>query len=309
MIKILFLVLAFIAVLIAYFWWPTVAVILLTAFMIAIVVVGAIMHYGLVHLNEMEVGVVFYRENEFSEKAGNFAYFLDSGNHFINPLLKRMTATMTKGMIDAKDTTHMIRTKEGIPITITWEVSFRIEYQRILPGIEYKMARALPKFASKMVAGKAIRAIRHNIEQKGIAELHAEGALRHLEAELCQEIYEGCQAYGLVPIPPQDVKIGPIVMPEHVEKAIEAAYERKLTVDGIYAVREAMDSFDDRHLERLDRLERFRLFYDGKLDFYMMEDVSSGEKPKRGMGPGMAPPGGDNGRPLPPGPHPKKPNE
>ncbi|MCA9962264.1 MAG: SPFH domain-containing protein [Anaerolineales bacterium] len=290
----------------AYFLWNTTAFIIFTAFIFATVVVGVFLKYAVVHLNELEVGVVF-------DRWGNFSRFLDSGRHFINPFLERMTAKMTKGTRDATGTTSMIRTKEGVPVTVTWSVSFRIEYQRIPDNIKYKMARALPKNAEKMVGGKALRALRHNIERKGIAELHSDKAIQTLEAELCQEIFENCKAYGLVEIPPQDVKIGPIVMPEHVEKAIEAAYERKLTVEGMNALREVLDSFNDDHMERLNTLERFRLFYDTKVDFYLMESVSSGETrraPGRGAMPGMAP--GGNGGPLdrtPQGPRPPRSGE
>lgn len=282
------LLLALVALVTAFFLWTTTAFLIFSAFIVAIVVVIAIYKYAVIYLNEMEVGVIF-------DRWGNFSRFLDSGRHFINPFMEHMTTKMTKGSRTAKGVTQMIRTKEGIPVTITWSVSFRIEYQRIPEGVKHKMARALPKNAENMVGGKALRALRHNIEQKGIAELHSDKAIQVLERQLCQEIHANCGAYGLVDIPPHDVKIGPIEMPSHVETAIEAAYERKLTVEGLNALHETLDHFKDEHMDHLTALERFRLFYNGNMDFYLMEAVPGGDI-KRSPGRGMMPPGitGDN---------------
>lgn len=247
----------------------------LTAFIIASALVSALlattlfMQYAHVHLEETEIGVLFNRW-------GNFVRFLPSGSHTINPLRYVLRDRMTKGTQTARGTSTFIRTREGLPVTISWSVSFTIKVEEIAPNLQHKMARALPKNAVNMVAGRTIHALRHAIEKKSIKELHASGATSLLEEELRHEIQQRTSFMGVQPISAANIKIGPIEMPKHVERALETNYERELTVNALHELREALARFNDDHMRVLGELERLRIIDSHDPQIYMTDAGSSG---------------------------------
>ncbi len=236
-----------------------------------------------IHLNEMEVGVLFDSE-------GNFSRFIDSGHHFINPFKEHLTDKLPKGSQSGKGVAKQIRTKEGIPVDIQWDVSFFIDVRKILPGIEHKMARALPKYAVNMVSGRVLHSLRHLVEEMGIEELHTKSSIKQLEEALRMEVSRRVKNLGILEIDKSDVKLGPITMPPNVEKALEANYELKLRVEALNMLQQAIDKFTDTHMARLSELERLRILDNGDTQFYMMETHATGEaqRPLRGAGLGGA---------------------
>lgn len=253
---------------------------LLVALIISIGVVAFIFLKTYVYIGELEYGVVFYH-------TGDFSRFLDSGWRTINPLTEQLTDKMTKGSLKAQGTSHL-RTKDGVPVDITWSVSFKINIANIREGIEYKMARTLPKSADKLVAGKAIQSLRHIVEQKTVWELYRVDACKELELQLCDQVNARLQLRhkevfspqqvaavparnpdepinGLGPdhIPWYDVQIAEIKMPPRIEKALEIAHERRLqtetAVHALERLRDVVERFDDKDMERLAELEKLRI--------------------------------------------------
>lgn len=137
---------AFLAFVVSWIFLGLVGLTIAAGLVVGFAALGLLYKYAYVHLNEMEVGVLFNRE-------GNFARFLQPGHHFINPFLEYLDSKITKGFQTTKGIARQLRTKEGIPVVIHWDVSFAIDVQKIMPGIEHKMARALPKYASNMMGG------------------------------------------------------------------------------------------------------------------------------------------------------------
>jgi regulator of protease activity HflC (stomatin/prohibitin superfamily) len=170
-------------------------------------------------IGEMEVGVLF-------KKNGNFSRFINSGYQSINPFTERLESTITKNSQKASGVCPLIRTEEGIPVSVTWAVSYKIDVFTIEEGGRPGLARALPKHSAKMVEGKTVHALRHIIEQKSINDLYARGAIKNLEEEVSQAINERTRGLGLKEITSKDVQLGPIEMPRPVEKALEVAHER-----------------------------------------------------------------------------------
>jgi hypothetical protein len=263
---------------------------------IGLVIVLAAAFTGLfsnyVVLNEMEVGVVFDRH-------GNFVCFLDNdygriprrnegapwygdgpgepplpkplsrplGRHRINRATEVMTAKLRKGSYDASGVSKGVRTQEGIPIDIPWKVSFRIEVYRIRPGIDYKMARALPENADKMVAGRMTQIIQHVVGQKRIDELYAasdgRSAIQLLEDEVRQELLSRARTIGITGIAGNDLKIGPIELPAKIETSLRDAHQRLLyahtLANALQSVQQALHSFSPEDIDRLTELERLRI--------------------------------------------------
>ncbi len=223
--------------------------------------------YAYIHLNEMEVGVLFNRER-------NFSRFLQPGHHFINPLAEYLDSKLPKGSQTTKGTARQIRTKEGISVSIQWDVSFFIDVTKIKPGIEHKMARALPKFAVNIVGGRVLHSLRHIVEKMSIEELHSAGSIKRLEDAVGLEVYRRAAHLGVLEIAGNDIKLGPIDIPPHVEKAIEANYERQLTVEAVDKLQRVIDRFTNDHMEKLAELERLRILDSADAQYFLMETIT-----------------------------------
>ena len=235
-----------------------------------------------VSLNEMEVGVLF-------NDKGNFVCFLDNdygriepgkprpaqrkkplSRHTITPYKERMTAIISKGGQKAEGTLNKVRTVEGIPIKVKWEVKFKIIATDILPGIEHKMARGLPANAPGMIGGKASKALTHLIETKSIYDLYRQvesdegdiGPLQQLEYELRDKVRGLTGIFG-ADIGNNDVKIGPIELPEGFETALQKMFQKKLQTETIVTslgkLQDAISQYDDDDIRRLTDLERLRI--------------------------------------------------
>lgn len=268
-----------------YLVWGMTTFVIIGALVTALLATALFYRYAHIFLQETEVGILF-------DHHGNFVRFLPSGPHTINPLRFELRDRLTKGAQSAKGTSTLIRTKEGIPVTVSWSVSFTIKVEHIKDGIEHKMARALPKYASNMVGGHMVHALQHEIEKMSIKELHAAGATQQLEATLREEVHKRTSFMGVQPFSPSNIKIGPIEMPQHVENALEINYERELNVGALHDLREALARFDDDHMRVLGELERLRII-DSHHPYIYMTDAGNGASPappRRSVGYGSSAP-------------------
>lgn len=273
---------------VGYVWGETTGFIAAAVVVLLLLGVVSSLLTSYVFLNEMEVGVVFDRH-------GKFVCFLDNDygriyprpanakpyedqtlppkrsqplvRHHINPALEVVRGKLRKGSFEASSVSNDVRTKEGIPVTIPWSVSFRIEVLRIQPGIEYKMARALPENAAKMVAGRMQQIIQHAVGQKSIEELYATpdsaGAIQKLEDEVRHQLLTKAKAIGLTGIAAHDLKIGPIELPRQIEATLRIAHQRYLytstVAKSLNALREVIAAFSPEDIQRLTELERLRI--------------------------------------------------
>ncbi len=253
---------------------------------------------GIILLNEMEVGVIFSRRNE------NFAYFIDSDvtertnrinnydhktinafihraepyHHFINPFTEKMEDKIKRNAYKGADTTK-VRTKEGITVEIDWSVSFRLDVTQIKPGIEHKMARALPQNAGNMIKGKATHALRHIIEQTSIIDLYEEDAAKTLEEKLRLAVIDKVSFFGVIGINPNNqVQIKSIEMPRNIENALKVAHQRKLQTEtvthALESLKNSIKDFNDTDMARLAELEKLRIVDEKSAGLvYMMDSV------------------------------------
>lgn len=272
----------------------------------AAMVLVLIYRAGVVVVSEMDVAVIFDRHT------GNFAYFIDSKpsgdvagrpfnkheqtainrlffnhrpyHHYINPFQEHVKDWISKRPQTAKGHTDTVRTKEGIPLTISWSLGYNVDPCLILRGIEFKLARALPQYSVNMVSGRVIHSLRHIIEQASVVDLYREDAIKNLEEKLRQEVNARSQGIGLKEIAPSDTKIGPIAVPPQVEKALEAAHERELNtetaVKALEALRRVVSRFEPTDMERLAELERLRILdeHGGAFIYSMSSLMKSVEK-------------------------------
>lgn len=255
--------------------------------LVMLAIVGAIWFWKSTHIlvNELETAVI-------NHKNGNFAYFIDSNltkdmgdrpynlhkdrrlnkqlnkllykhdkfHHFIHPTEEYVAAHVPKKPLSVTETIENIRTKEGIPIKISWTINYKLDIAQIDNGLETNMSRALPDFHSNMMKGNTTQILRHIVEQKSVKSLYANGAIEKLETTLTQKIGAKMGKLGFTNIDP---RVGPIIVPTEVENAIEAAHERELktetTVICLDKIRHAIRTYHDKDLARLSELERLRL--------------------------------------------------
>lgn len=285
----------------ALFTVPVAIIILLLMIVFGLVFYFRLLQPPLILIDEMEVGVVFNRCNgkferfivspdpdQVQKRRGpSFCIFL-----FGQPVLayndpffvrlrpyERLDETrIPKKSQTTKGELTKLRTKEGILIDIDWSISYFVSIDEILPIIQHKMARALPKFSDKVVSGRAVRALKHIIEQKTIEELYKEGALRKLEEEVRRVLNETLNNLGFKEISSRDVKLGPIKIPPNVEKALESAHQRKLqtstAVSALNDLKAAIENFNDADMRRLAELERLRILDEKTSSLVYMTDAS-----------------------------------
>lgn len=210
----------------------------------------------------------------------------DSFHHYIDPFKERVESRAPKRPFSVDAATPDIRTKEGVPVTIKWSVGYNLDVTLIKPGIEYKIARALPNFHSNMIKGRVVHSLLYMIEQKSVSELYRTDAIKKLEIELRHEVTKRAQGLGFKDIAQNDVKINHIKVPYDVEKAIEAAHERELqtetAVKALEQIKRAINEYQDKDIERLAELERLRILdqHGGSLSYEMSNLRKTIEKNK-----------------------------
>ncbi|MCB8942268.1 MAG: hypothetical protein H6658_00700 [Ardenticatenaceae bacterium] len=244
-------------------------------------------------VGELEVGTVF------TKKEGDFVKFLSpkKGAYWINPFSQKAGDKISLGSQSTSGKAEALRTKEGIPLTIEYNVSFSLDPRNSLASIHYKMARTLPKYATNIVGGRVNHVLRHFVEQKSIYELYQEDAVKKLEEEVRAEVSKRCVIFGVEDISASSMKLGPIHMPTQVEKALKADYERKLqtstSIDALERLHAVVSKFDDKHLERLSELERLRIVENSGSLVYLMDSLVKKVREGNGVQSGLS--GGSSG--------------
>lgn len=188
---------------------------------------------------------------------------------------------ITKKSLSVSGKLENIRTADGILVNISWKVSFTINVYVLTENIKHKLARTLPENADKVVKGKVERAIKHLVEARLAEELYEKSSVQKLEAEVAQKTYEllaerkaGSKDddrpddkfkfnLGFQEIPDRDVSLGPIEMPQDVEKALEIAYQRKIhtemVTEAMNRLQKAVSNFNKEDMDRLEKLEKLRI--------------------------------------------------
>ena len=185
---------------------------------------------------------------------------------------EEVRGTIPKKSLTAKGKLENIRTADGIPVTVSWKVSYTVDVNLITETIKHKMARALPDNSDKIVSGRAERAIKHLFELRSIQTLYAinlsdgSGAIQNLEQEICQRVNRQLSQpvnLGFKEIKPKDVSLGPIEVPPKVEKALELAHQRKIHTETVAGALErlqiAVAGFNAQDMHHLAELERLRI--------------------------------------------------
>jgi hypothetical protein len=197
---------------------------------------------------------------------------------------EELTGKIPKKSQTASGKLANIRTADGVSVTIPWKISYTVDVSLIPNFLRHKMARALPDYSDKVVAGRTERALKHLVENQTIRTLYQSGALQTLELQLSQNLYRQLSNpnLGFKNIPPKDVSLGPIGMPFDVEKALETAHQRKIhtemVAEALDRLQIAVSKFTKDDMERLTKLEKLRILEEKDVESIQMARVFIGGK-------------------------------
>ncbi len=284
--------------------------IILLLLIIALFVIGVSLTFRrAVLVDEMEVGVIFNRfNNSFSRFAispepeparrfqqqhrpswvplGRRIFIFNDPYHLRLHWFEEVRGSIPKKSQTAKGTLKNVRTADGIPISISWKVSYTIDVTLITPTISHKMARTLPENSDKVITGKAESALKHLVELRSIqtlyeiSELGENGAIQGLEQEICQRLNRKLSQpvnLGFKELKSKDISLGPIEIPAKVERALELAHQRKIQTEMVASALErlqrAVSGFSNEDIRRLTVLERLRILDDKEIRSLYLSDA------------------------------------
>ena len=170
-------------------------------------------------------GIVF-------EKEGNFIQFIDSGTHFIDPFHEELKTKVSKKKLKAEGRMDVVRTKEGIPVTLFWKAEFFFDVDHILKVQNVDHAYGLLSLPPGKVIGLTNGAIRDAVEQKNVTDLYKvkdnEPLLYAFEDLIMEIINPILNGDTLFKNDSYKVFIGPILFPNPLEKALEEASQQNV---------------------------------------------------------------------------------
>ncbi|MBK8900619.1 MAG: SPFH domain-containing protein [Anaerolineaceae bacterium] len=207
--------------------------------------------HGFLHIPEMEVGVVFNKQQQA------FARFVPSGRHHINPFIEELTHTIPTGSGSANGRCLGAQTNGGISLDVEWNINYDIDPFQIKPAARPKLARNLPKKANSIVTKHLENCLRHVIGEMTIDQICEPGATRRLERAVRQQLTARLAEAGFSV---SRVMVGAIDMPRHVKAALEAVQERAVQTENearaLARLHEVVSQFSEADMQRLMELER-----------------------------------------------------
>ncbi|MEZ4591903.1 MAG: SPFH domain-containing protein [Chloroflexota bacterium] len=207
--------------------------------------------YGFMQVPEMEVGVVFNKQQQ------TFARFVPSGRHPFNPLTEQFSHTIPTASGSANGRCQAAQTSGGIALDVEWSVNFDLDPFQIKASARPKLARNLPKKANSIVTKHLNNCLRHVVGEMSIDQVCEPGATRRLERAVRQQLSSRLSEAGFSI---SRVMIGEIEMPRHVKATLEAAQERTVQTENearsLARLQQVVSQFSEADMQRLMELER-----------------------------------------------------
>jgi hypothetical protein len=204
----------------------------------------------LLAVTTLEVAVIGSRPQQA------FSRFLPAGRHWLRPY-EYPVATIPLTGQSASGQSQGIQTSSGLPLTITWSVSYTLEPLRVQAHKREKAARILPGKSAATVRKHMGNILQHVVGELSIEALCQPGSYRRLERQARQQLATRLDELGFTF---SRVMVGPIEMPAKVEAALAAAHKRRLQTEleaaALTRLHEAIRQFSDKDMDRLVELER-----------------------------------------------------
>ncbi|MEJ2749529.1 MAG: SPFH domain-containing protein [Anaerolineae bacterium] len=216
-----FLPIMMIFVAVGLIWGGTVG--LVTAvFTLALFPMWAARRWLYVTVPELETAVVYRTDGQ------TFARFLAPGRHWIMPLAEKLGESISTASGAVKGQCVNAETTGGIPLTIDWSLSYKLNPFRIPAENRPKLARSLPRKATTIARNHVNNCIRHVIGDYPVEALSEPGMIKRLEREVRQLAAARLADLGFEI---SRVMLGPVEMPSQVRMALAEAYEQQVRTE------------------------------------------------------------------------------
>lgn len=244
----------------------------------------AVRRWWYVAVPELETAVVYRTDGE------TFARFLAPGRHWIMPFVEKLGESISTATATVNGQCGQAETTGGIPLTIEWSLSYKLDPFRIPSGNRPKLARSLPRKAAAIARNHVNNCIRHVIGDYPVEALSQPGMIKRLEREVRQLTAARLADLGFEI---SRVMLGPVEMPSQVRAALAEAYEQQVRTEheaqSLSRLHQVISQFSEADVQRLLELERiYKLGQNGVTLVYT---------PAQYVPP--APPAGRNGRRQP----------
>lgn len=231
---------------------------------IAFLAVWAVRRWWYVNVPELETAVVFRTDSQ------TFARFLPPGRHWIMPFAEKLGDSISIASAAVSGQCADAETTGGIPLTIDWSLSYKLNPFRIPAGNRPKLARSLPRKAGTIARNHVNNCIRHAIGDYPVEALSEPGMIKRLEREVRQLTAGRLADLGFEI---SRVMLGPVAMPSQVRAALAEAYEQRVRTEheaqSLARLHQVISQFSEVDVQRLLELERiYKLGENGVTLFY-----------------------------------------
>ena len=217
-----------------------------------------------VNVPELETAVVYRTDSE------TFARFLAPGRHWIMPLAEKLGESISIASASVKGQCPQAETTGGIPLTIDWTLSYKLNPFRIPAENRPKLARSLPRKATTIARNHVNNCVRHVIGDYPVEALSEPGMIKRLEREVRQLAAARLADLGFET---SRVMLGVIEMPTQVRAALTEAYGQQVRTEheaqSLARLHQVVSQFSETDMQRLLELERiYKLGENGVAMFY-----------------------------------------
>lgn len=231
---------------------------------LALTAAWLVVRQWLVTVPVRQAGIVFHAVT------GQFLRFLPPGRHWIKPFVERLGDIILTEPGTLYGTSREVQAGGGIPLTISWSLSYSLDPWRIAPQNAASLAYSLPGKTAVLATRHMDNLLQHILNDISVAELILPGAHRRLERQATQQAMARLAPLGFVV---SQVMIGAVELPAQVKNALEAAEERRLRADNealaLARLQQTVSQFSEVTMQRLLELERiYRLGQNGVTLWY-----------------------------------------
>ncbi len=231
--------------------WGVMGVGVALVFAVALFAAWAVWRWVYVRVPELETAVIYRTNNE------TFDRFLPTGRHWIIPFVEHVGGTISTAPGSVKGQCANAETGGGIPLTIDWSLSYKLNPFHISAEARPKLARSLPRKAATIARSHVNNCLRHVLSGYTVEALSQPGMLTRLEREARQQVTARLSSMGFEI---SRVMLGAIEMPPQVRATLAEAYEQQVRASheaqSLARLQQVVSQFSDDDMARLLELER-----------------------------------------------------
>ena len=236
--------------------------------LLAVALVWHMTQNSLILVPENRVAVIYNREKQA------FSRLLPTGRHWLAPYAEYVRAEIPTSTAVLEGEVQAY-TDGGLPLTIHWSVTYKIEPLKLPAGKQKELGKKLAEKGSKTVRSQTGHFVQQVMSEYSINSLFAPGGRGRFERNARQATANKLDLMG---VSVQSVMVKQINMPAHVQSALEDAHERAVQTrseaEALAQLQQVVSKFSDSDMQRLAELERMRVLGKNGVSMVMPMGVS-----------------------------------